>query len=319
MSVTQRTQRTIGVLMALFVASSCNLTPDVREGAAAMPAAVGGGGELYNRLGGEMGIRTVVTDFVGRVAKDTRINGYFLNSNVGVQRVIDCLVIQVGSLTGAGYPYPSGGCRDMKTVHTNMGVSKADFDDTAGHLVAALTAAGVSAADISTIVGAVAGTAPDIIEDPNNNKTVYQRVGRKPAIATVVNDFLGQVTSDPVLLPFFENLTIRQTNRLRSCLVRQVCGIDGPCRYGQEVFESTLDVNNNTMLDPNEICRDMAATHAGVTGTGGAGITINDFDALLAHLAMALSMAGVANTDRDAVMTTLDGMCPMIVAGGTGC
>ena len=203
MSVTQRTQRTIGVLMALFVASSCNLTPDVREGAAAMPAAVGGGGELYNRLGGEMGIRKVVTDFVGRVAGDPRINGYFLNSNVGVQRVIDCLVIQVGSLTGAGYPYPSSGCRDMKTVHTNMGVSKADFDDTAGHLVAALTAAGVAQADISAIIAAVATTAPDIIEDPNNNKTVYQRVGRKPAIEAVVVAFLTDAFDDPRINGFF--------------------------------------------------------------------------------------------------------------------
>jgi truncated hemoglobin YjbI len=272
-----------------------------------MPAAVGGGGELYNRLGGEAGIRKVVTDFVGRVAGDARINGYFLNSDVGVQRVIDCLVIQVGSLTGAGYPYPSGGCRDMKTVHTNMGVSKADFDDTAGHLVAALTAAGVAQGDISTIIGAVASTAPDIIEDPNNNKTVYQRVGRKPAVEAVVVAFLTDAFADPRINGFFAG---GNAERLRTCLVRQVCGIDGPCKYGKEV-DGEKGVGQ---MNP---CKDMLSSHRGINSPRA--ITKADFDAVVQILVGVLDRAGVPAAEKRAVLGALGPLCRDIVANGTGC
>ena len=161
-------------------------------------------GALYTRLGGEPGIRTVVTDFVNRVVKDPKINGYFLNASVSGARVIDCLVIQVGSLTGSGQAYPGmSGCREMKALHAGLRISQQDFNDTAGHLSAALTAAGVAAADASTILGAVGGTAPDIVEDSTNNATVYQRVGRKPAISTVVDAFIAKVAADPRINGFF--------------------------------------------------------------------------------------------------------------------
>ena len=94
---------------------------------------------LYRRLGGTEGIRTVMTDFVGRAVADPKINGYFLNARVSGARITECLVLQVGAMTGGPLTYPSMGCRDMSTVHKDMGISKADFDDTANHLVAAMT------------------------------------------------------------------------------------------------------------------------------------------------------------------------------------
>ena len=70
----------------------------------------------------------------------------------------------------------------MKDSHAGMKVSMQDFNDLAGHLVAALSAAKVAQADIDAIVAAVSPMANDIVEDKTNNATVYQRVGRKPAI-----------------------------------------------------------------------------------------------------------------------------------------
>ena len=40
------------------------------------------GASLYDRLGGRTAIAAVVDDFVGNVAADKRINGYFANANI---------------------------------------------------------------------------------------------------------------------------------------------------------------------------------------------------------------------------------------------
>jgi truncated hemoglobin YjbI len=277
-------------------------------GGAAAPA---GGQTLFAKLGGEPSIRAVVTDFVGRVVKDPKINGYFLNTSVSGKRVIDCLVLQVGTLTGGpGYTYPSGGCRDMKTVHTRMGVSKQDFDDTAAHLIAALQAARVPQADIDTIIGAVAGTAPDIIEDMGNNKTVYQRVGRKPAIDTVVGLFIDYVAKDARINGFFGSTDIA---RLRTCLTRQVCGIDGPCKYGQEVDGAEPGVGAGA-----NACKDMVAIHDPINKSAKP-ITINDFNVLVGDLVVILDSAGVTAGDKMGILGALGPLCKQIVAGGTGC
>jgi truncated hemoglobin YjbI len=284
-----------------------NPGPPIGGGAAA-PA---GGQKLFDKLGGEPNIRKVMGDFVGRVAKDPKINGYFLNSTVSAQRVIDCLVIQVGTLTGGpGYTYPSGGCRDMKTVHTKMGVSKQDFDDTAAHLVAALQAAGVQQNDINTIIGAVAGTAPDIIEDMGNNKTVYQRVGRKPAIDAVVGQFIDYVAKDARINGFFGSTNIA---RLRTCLTRQVCGIDGPCVYGKEVDGAEPGVGSGAMA-----CKEMLAVHDPINKSAKP-ITITDFNVLVGDLVVILDSNGVTAGDKMGILGALGPLCKAIVAGGTGC
>jgi truncated hemoglobin YjbI len=280
-------------------------------GGGAPGPAPAGGQTLFAKLGGEPAIRTVVTDFVGRVVKDPKINGYFLNSRVSGQRVIDCLVLQVGTLTGGpGYTYPSGGCRDMKTVHTKMGVSKQDFDDTAAHLIAALQAARVPQADIDTIVGAVAGTAPDIIEDMGNNQTVYQRVGRKPAIDQVVGLFIDYVAKDARINGFFGSTDV---NRLRTCLTRQVCSIDGPCKYGEEVDGAEPGVGSGA-----NVCKGMVAIHDPINKSNKP-ITIADFNVLVGDLIVILDAAKVPEADKNGILGALGPLCKQIVANGTGC
>ena len=285
-----------------------------RDGGARIDAAGAPAGALYQRLGGDNGIRTVVTDFVNRVVKDPKINGYFLNSTVSGARVIDCLVLQVGSLTGSGQAYPGmSGCREMKPLHAGLKISMQDFNDTAGHLLAALNAAGVGPADVNTILGAVGATAPDIVEDPANNATTYQRVGRKPAIGTVVDMFIAKVAADPRINGFFGGT---DTARLKTCLVRQVCNIDGPCKYGEEV---TID--SEPGVGPAAPCKDMRSLHAGLKlgGAAGRGISKADFDALVEGLVAVLDGAGVPAADKNAILGALGPQCDDIVAGGVGC
>lgn len=271
---------------------------------------------LYTRLGGNSGIRTVITDFVGRVVADPRINGYFLNSSVAGGRLIDCLVRQVGNATGGPETYPdpvgtTNGCRDMASAHEGLGISTTDFNDLVGHLVAALQAASVAEADITTITSVLGPMASDIVEDTSNDATVYQRVGRKPAIGTVVDNFITRVVGDARINGFFGSVNAM---RLRTCLVRQVCSIDGPCRYGMEV-ESLTEPG----VSPTNVCRGMMESHAGLRDTASSPITIDDINALVEDLTLELQAAGVTSADITAIGGALAPLCTQIVAGGTGC
>ena len=90
---------------------------------------------LYERLGGKEAITAVVDDFVGRVAADNRINGFFAKANV--PRLKTKLVNQICEASGGPCKYSGP---DMKTAHRGMGVTSTAFDALVGDLVATLAA-----------------------------------------------------------------------------------------------------------------------------------------------------------------------------------
>lgn len=60
-------------------------------------------------------------------------------------------------------------------------------------------------------------------------KSLYERLGKKPAITAVVNDFVGNVAADKRINRFFAKTDIA---RLKLRLVEQICaGTGGPCTY----------------------------------------------------------------------------------------
>jgi hemoglobin len=62
-----------------------------------------------------------------------------------------------------------------------------------------------------------------------SQKSLYQRLGGKPAITAVVNDFVTNVAKDNRINKFFANTDIPRLKRL---LVQQICaGSGGPCQY----------------------------------------------------------------------------------------
>ena len=88
---------------------------------------------LFERLGGKPAVEAVVDDFLGRVAKDERINAGFAVGHV--PRLRQRLVELVCAGTGGPCVY-SG--RDMKSAHAGMRITNAQFDALVGHLVATL-------------------------------------------------------------------------------------------------------------------------------------------------------------------------------------
>lgn len=116
---------------------------------------------LYERLGGKEAIMAVVDDFVGRVAADNRINGFFAKANI--PRLKTQLVNQICEASGGPCKYTGA---DMKTVHRGMGVTGAAFDALVGDLVATLDKFKVGEREKNDLLGALGPMKKDIVEKP---------------------------------------------------------------------------------------------------------------------------------------------------------
>lgn len=116
---------------------------------------------LYDRLGGVRVIYVIVDDFVGRVTTDTRINRFFRDSNLPlIREQLTQLVCQASS----------GPCTylgaDMKTAHSGMGISNADFDAVAENFTVSLDKFNVAPREKSELLTILGKMRSDIVEKP---------------------------------------------------------------------------------------------------------------------------------------------------------
>ena len=110
-------------------------------------------------------------------------------------------------------------------------------------------------------------------------KSLYQRLGGKPAITAVVDDFVGNVAKDNRINKFFGNTDI---NRLKRLLVQQICaGSGGPCTYEG---------------------RSMREAHRGL------GVRNQDFDALVQDLVRTLNKFNVPAREQQELLGLLGPM-----------
>jgi hemoglobin len=115
-------------------------------------------------------------------------------------------------------------------------------------------------------------------------KSLYDRLGGKPAITAVVDDFIGNVAGDARINRRFANANIP---RLKTMLVDQICEASGgPCKY-----------TGASMLD----------AHRGMN------ITDGEFSALVEDLIKSLNKFKVPAQEKNELLTALGGMKPQIV------
>ncbi|MGE0472823.1 MAG: group 1 truncated hemoglobin [Nitrospirales bacterium] len=130
------------------------------------------------------------------------------------------------------------------------------------------------------------GVACSTAEPPVKNTTVllYDRLGGKPAITAVVDEFVGNVAKDARINDRFATTDIP---KLKGHLVDQICmATGGPCTYTG---------------------RDMKTTHAGMR------ITNADFTALVEDLVAALNTFKVPQQEQKELLGLLGSMKPDIV------
>ncbi len=115
-------------------------------------------------------------------------------------------------------------------------------------------------------------------------KSLYDRLGDKPAITAVVDDFIGNVAGDTRINKRFATSDIP---RLKTMLVKQICEASGgPCKY-----------TGASMKD----------AHKGMK------ITDAEFDALVENLVKSLDKFKVGAQEKNDLLDALGGMKPDIV------
>lgn len=138
----------------------------------------------------------------------------------------------------------------------------------------------VSAFALTTLL-----TACSTMQSAPPQKSLYERLGGKPAIQAVVDDFIGNVAADNRINSFFANTNIP---RLNTMLVNQICqATGGPCKYEG---------------------RSMKAAHAGM------GVSDAHFNALVEDLVKSLNKFNVPEKEKNELLTALASMKGDIVS-----
>lgn len=115
-------------------------------------------------------------------------------------------------------------------------------------------------------------------------KPLFERLGGRPAVEAVVDDFLGRVSQDETINSGF---AVSDVPRVRQRLIELVCaGSGGPCTYSG---------------------RDMKSSHAGL------GVTTAQFNALVGHLVGTLDKFKVPEAEKGELLAVLGPMKAAIV------
>lgn len=114
---------------------------------------------VFDRLGGQDAVESVVDDFYDRVLSDERVIHHFEDSNTTELRAHQ--VQFISAVTGGPVQY-SG--RDMRSAHRGMGITHEEFDIIAGYLDTALEENDVSDEDRIQVLGEVEELRPEIVE-----------------------------------------------------------------------------------------------------------------------------------------------------------
>lgn len=113
---------------------------------------------LYERLGGEAGIRKIVNDTLDKNYNNPDVGHFFQDVDMAQlkQRVFEFFSM------GAGGPHQYTG-KDMATAHTGLNISKRDFDIADRDTIEAIKENGVAEAEIQEVIGILGSMRPEII------------------------------------------------------------------------------------------------------------------------------------------------------------
>lgn len=80
--------------------------------------------------------------------------------------------------------------------------------------------------------------------------TLYAQLGGEAGIATIVDNFITEISYDPVIMQHFQDTSLQ---RFRSKQIEHMCQIsDGPCRY---TGDSMVNVHQKMQITESEFNR----------------------------------------------------------------
>ena len=117
---------------------------------------------LYERVGGYNALAAVVDDFIGRLVSDKQFDKFFAGHSIdSKKRIRQHILDQFCAATGGPCIYTG---REMKTSHAGLGITNADWDAAAKHLVASLDKYKVPEKEKGEVLAFVTSLKKDIVE-----------------------------------------------------------------------------------------------------------------------------------------------------------
>ncbi len=147
----------LGVAATLGACTTGSAPPPAAASAAA-PAPAPNPNSLYARLGGRDAIAAVMDDSVNRMARDKRINKRFANTDAAALKAK--LTDQLCEASGGPCKYTG---KDMRTTHTGMKITNAEWNITGAHIQAAMRAKKVKPREQREVMTLLGSMKPDIV------------------------------------------------------------------------------------------------------------------------------------------------------------
>jgi hemoglobin len=117
---------------------------------------------LYERLGGYNALAAVVDDFIVRLVTDKEFSQFFMgHSDDSKKRIRQHILDQFCAATGGPCVYTG---REMKTSHMGLGITSAQWDGAAKHLVASLDKYKVPEKEKGEVLAFVTSLKKEIVE-----------------------------------------------------------------------------------------------------------------------------------------------------------
>jgi len=149
----------VEMLMALALLGS--LVPYAMAAPAPPANPAPGDQSLYTRLGGYDALVAVTKDFVGRLATDPSLSRFFVGLNDTSKARVEAHVIDFLCVATGGPCIYTG--QDMKTAHTGLHITEADWNTSAALLTATLNKFKVPEKEQNEVMTAIGGLKGDIV------------------------------------------------------------------------------------------------------------------------------------------------------------
>lgn len=116
---------------------------------------------LYTRLGGYDALVAVTKDFIGRLATDPQLSKFFVGLNDTSKARVEAHVIDFLCVATGGPCIYTG--QDMKTAHTGLHITEADWNASAAHLTETLNKFKVPQKEQTEVMTAIGSLKGDIV------------------------------------------------------------------------------------------------------------------------------------------------------------
>jgi hemoglobin len=119
------------------------------------------GQSLYTRLGGYDALVAVTKDFIGRLANDPQLGKFFTGLNDTSKARVEAHVIDFLCVATGGPCIYTG--QDMKTAHTGLHITEAEWNASVVELTDTLNKFKVPPKEQSEVMSAIGGLKGDIV------------------------------------------------------------------------------------------------------------------------------------------------------------